>query len=125
MAELPELAAVLDRLTVADDALLDAVAGLAELLATDRVETVTGVGVEHWLTIVARTTRMDRRLLLRACRLLGRLPALDAAVRAHRVSFAQLRGLTIALRHAPRRLDDQIDGVLASLLASLQEFERP
>jgi hypothetical protein len=125
LAELPELAAVLDRLTVADDALLDAVVGLADLLACDRVETTTGVGVEHWLSIVARMTRMDRRLLLRTCRLLGRLPSLDAAVRGHRVSFAQVRGLTIALRSAPRRLDDQVDAVLAGLLDGLDGFDRP
>jgi hypothetical protein len=125
LAELPELAQVLERLAVADDALLDAVAGLADLLARGRVETVTGVGVEHWLSIVAGLTRMDRRLLVRACRLLGRFPALDAAVRAHRLSFAQLRGLTIALRAAPRRLDDQVDAVVGSLLDGLDRLERP
>ncbi|MBS3940617.1 MAG: hypothetical protein KG028_06615, partial [Actinobacteria bacterium] len=125
LAEVPELAHVLDRLTVADDALLDAVVGLADLLADGRVETVTGVGVEHWLSIVARMTRMDRRLLLRTCRLLQRLPALDAAVRDRRVSFAQLRGLTIALRAAPRRLDHELDVMLAGLLDGLDRLERP
>jgi hypothetical protein len=56
------------------------------------------VGVEQWLGIVARQTRMDRRLLLRLCRLLDRFPTLKAAVAARQVSFAQLRGLGLALR---------------------------
>jgi hypothetical protein len=44
---------------------------------------------------------MDRRLLLRLCRLLDRFPTLKAAVAARQVSFAQLRGLGLALRAAP------------------------
>jgi hypothetical protein len=125
LAELPELAAVLEDLTAADDRLLAAVAGLADLLRSDTVETTTGVGVEHWLAAVATVTRMDRRLLLQACRLLHRLPTLDTAVRQRRVSFAQLRGLTLALRSASPELDAPLDRLLASLLDGLGTLDRP
>jgi hypothetical protein len=125
LGELPELAAVLADLTAADDRLLAAVAGLADLLRSDTVETTTGVGIEHWLGAVATVTRMDRRLLLQACRLLHRLPALDDAVRRRRVSFAQLRGLTLALRSASPALDVQVDRLLASVLDGLAALDRP
>jgi hypothetical protein len=101
LAELPELTAVLDALVSADERLLDAVLTLSRLVGSGEVERTTGVGVEQWLGIVARQTRMDRRLLLRLCRLLGRFPTLKAAVAARQVSFAQLRGLGLALRQAP------------------------
>jgi hypothetical protein len=116
LAELPELAAVLDALVSADERLLDAVLTLSRLLATGEVERTTGVGVEQWLGIVARQTRMDRRLLLRLCRLLGRFPTLKAAVAARQVSFAQLRGLGLALRAAPVSIDGELDAFLARLL---------
>ncbi|MTV24512.1 HNH endonuclease [Nitriliruptoraceae bacterium ZYF776] len=127
LEELPGLATVLDRLAVADDALLDAVAGLADLLAddTDTVAARSGVGVEHWLAIVADHTRLDRRLLLAAARLLCRFPSLDRAVRDRRVSFPQLRGLTLALRGVARELDRPVDRLLAAALDGLERFERP
>jgi hypothetical protein len=125
LAEVPRLASVLERLATADQAMLAAVAELADLLATDEVERVTGVGVDHWLAAVSSQTRMDRRLLVRTCRLLGRLPTLDDAVRTGRVSFAQLRGLTLALRAAPAELDEELDRLLGALLDGLDRLERP
>ncbi|MFA9430174.1 hypothetical protein [Egicoccus sp. AB-alg2] len=123
LAELPQLAGVLQRLKAADGALLDAVAGLADLLGDDAVERTTGVGIEHWLAAIGAQTRMDRRLLVRAGRLLRRLPSLHAAVRAHRISFAQLRGLTIGLRTARRELDHQLDQLLSALLDELDPHD--
>jgi hypothetical protein len=90
--------------------------GLRGCWATGEVERTTGVGVEQWLGIVARQTRMDRRLLLRLCRLLDRFPTLKAAVAARQVSFAQLRGLGLALRAAPTSIDGELDAFLARLL---------
>jgi hypothetical protein len=116
LAELPELAAVLDALVSADERLLDAVLTLSRLVGSGEVERTTGVGVEQWLGIVARQTRMDRRLLLRLCRLLDRFPTLKAAVAARQVSFAQLRGLGLALRQAPTSIDGELDAFLARLL---------
>lgn len=125
LAELPALATVLGALRSADDAMLTAVAGLADLLAGDEVERTTGVGVDHWLAVVAAQTRMDRRLLVRTCRLLHRLPTLDGAVRTGRVSFAQLRGLALALRKAPADLDDEVDHLLSALFDGLERMDRP
>lgn len=125
LAEVPALASVLERLAAADEAMLAAVAALADLLATDDVESTTGVGIDHWLAAVASQTRMDRRLLVRTCRLLHRLPALDAAVRSGRLSFAQLRGLGLALRTAPTELDGDLDRLLGAVLDGLGLMERP
>lgn len=123
--DVPELAALLDDVEAADRALRSAVARLSDLLATDLVVARTGVDVEQWLAAVARQTRMDRRLLRRACHLLHRLPRLDTAVRAGEVSFAQLRGITIALRGVPRELDGSLDDVLTALLDALAGLDRP
>jgi hypothetical protein len=119
LAELPELAVVLEELVVADAAALRAVAGLAALLADEQVVTVSGVSVEEWLGIVAHHTRMDRRLLLRTARLLGRFPTLHGAVRDLQLSWSQLRGLALVLREAPSVLDAKVDGFLAQLLPHL------
>jgi hypothetical protein len=59
LAELPELAGVLERLDTADRALLDAVVGLARLLEHDEVATTSGVSVETWIASVTRHTRSD------------------------------------------------------------------
>ena len=76
--------------------------------------------VEHWLAIVTRQTRLDRRLLLRLARLIDRFPTLRGAVAAGRVSFAQLRGLGIVLRDAPVAIDRELDVLLARLIAELE-----
>jgi hypothetical protein len=119
LAELPELAQVLEELVAADRAALRAIAGLAQLLTDDQVATRTGVSVEGWIGIVARHTRMDRRLALATARLLHRLPTLHAAVTDQQLSWPQLRGLTLTLRDAPRVLDGQLDAFLARLLPHL------
>jgi hypothetical protein len=116
LAELPELASALAAFTTADDRMLDGILRLSRLLDSGEVEATTGVSVEQWVGIVARHTRMDRRLLLRLCRLLHRFPTLKAAVETRQVSYAQLRGLGLALRRAPASIDGELDGFLARLL---------
>jgi hypothetical protein len=123
LAELPALAAVLTELTSADRALLRAAVQLCDLLADGSVETTSGVPIEHWIAIVAGYTRMDRRLLLRTCRLLRRFPALRDGVTSERLSWPQLRGLTLALRDAPTALDARLDAFLAALLTHLDGQE--
>jgi hypothetical protein len=120
LAELPELAGVLEDLVAADRAALRAIVGLARLLTDDQVATVTGVGVEEWIGIVARHTRLDRRLLLRTARLLHRFPTLHAAVAGQQLSWPQLRGLTLVLRDAPAVLDGKVDTFLGELLPHLE-----
>jgi hypothetical protein len=119
LGELPAFAAVLQGLVAADSQLVQVVAGLAQLVDTDEVEHTTGLAVEAWLGIVARQTRMDRRLLLRLCRALNRFPALAAGVSAGQLSFAQLRSVGLALKAAPTVIDHELNLLLARLLAEL------
>jgi hypothetical protein len=123
LGEVPQLAQVLVAIDAAEQRMLQAVVGVAQLLADDEVAQATGVPVEHWLAIVCRQTRMDRRLLLRLARLLDRYPALRAGVAAGQVSFAQLRGVGIVLRQAPTVIDSELDVLLARLLDELQGAE--
>ena len=120
LASVPELAAVLDAVAGAERRMLQAVVGVSRLLASDEVAQATGVPVEHWLGIVCRQTRLDRRLLLRLARLIDRYPSVRGGVEAGRVSFAQLRGLGIVLRQAPAAIDGPLDALLARLLDELE-----
>jgi hypothetical protein len=120
LVEVPALAGVLEAIELAERQMLQAVVGVARLVAGDEVAQTTGVSVEHWLAIVCRQTRLDRRLLLRLARLLDRFPTLAAGVAAGRVSFAQLRGLGIVLRQAPKVIDAELEVLLGRLLAELQ-----
>jgi hypothetical protein len=120
LVEVPALAGVLEAIELAERQMLQAVVGVAGLVAGDEVAQTTGVSVEHWLAIVCRQTRLDRRLLLRLARLLDRFPTLAAGVAAGRVSFAQLRGLGIVLRQAPKVIDAELEVLLGRLLAELQ-----
>jgi hypothetical protein len=120
LAELPELASMLEALTVADRAMCQALGLLARLVEDDQVVAVSGVSVEEWVGIVARHTKMDRRLLLRTARLLYRFPSLHAAVGDQQLSWPQLRGLSLALRDCPTVLDGKVDGFLARLLPHLE-----
>jgi hypothetical protein len=120
LAEVPALAELLVELDRSDRAALAAVVKLARLLDDDAVPTATGVGIEQWIAIVVRHTRLDRRVLLRTARLLHRLPSLQqAAVRAT-VSWTQLRGLALLLRDTPGVLDRQLDALLARWLPHLE-----
>jgi hypothetical protein len=120
LASVPDLAAALEAVAVAEQQMLRAVVGVSGLLASDEVAHATGVPVEQWLGIVCRLTRLDRRLLLRLARLIDRYPTLRGAVEAGRVSFAQLRGLGIVLRQAPAVIDAELDVLLARLVAELE-----
>jgi hypothetical protein len=119
LAELPELASMLEALTVADGAMCQALGLLARLVEDDQVVAVSGVSVEEWIGIVARHTRMDRRLLGRTARLLHRFPTLRAAVTGQQLSWPQLRGLSLVLRDCPPVLDERVDAFLAELLPHL------
>jgi hypothetical protein len=120
LTELPEFAGALEAFVTADARMLQGIVVLARLLDTGQVEETTGLSVEQWLGIVGRQTRMDRRLLLRLCRLLSRFPALADGVEAGTLSYAQLRGLGIVLRPAPADIDAVLNDLLGRLLAELQ-----
>ncbi len=120
LASVPDLAAALEAIDGAERRMLEAVVTISRLLDSDEVAQATGVPVEHWLAIVCRQTRMDRRLLLRLARLIDRYPSVRGAVEAGRVSFAQLRGLGMVLRQAPAGIDVALDALLVRLLVELE-----
>ena len=120
LAELPDFACALESFVAADAQMLQGIVVLARLLDTGQVEETTGLSVEQWLGIVGRQTRMDRRLLLRLCRLLSRFPALADGVEEGALSFAQLRGVGIVLRSAPAVIDEVLNDLLGRLLTELQ-----
>jgi hypothetical protein len=119
LAELPALADLLTDLEVADAAMRRAVVALGRLDADLTVEQTTGVGLEHWLALACRHTRLDRRTLLRAARWTVRLPAFGDGLVSGRLSWTQARTLTLTLRDLPAGHDQQADQLLASLIASL------
>jgi hypothetical protein len=125
LAELPALAGALTRLADADAAMLDALCGVADLLDDDEVAHTTGIGLDHWIGIVARHTRMDRRFLLRAAHQLVRFPTLRAAAQTRAVSWPQLRGLSLALREVPPVLTDRTDSYLGLLIDQLDADADP
>jgi hypothetical protein len=114
--EIPELAWVLDDLRTADRALASAVALVATLRRTDAARLLTGVGLTGWLTLIARRTSTDARMLLTAADQLERSPSLASAFRRGAVSWAQVRSVVLAIRELPRHLDDRIDRAIAEVL---------
>lgn len=116
LEELPELAWLLDDLRTADRAIASAVGLVATLRRTDAARLLTGVGLTGWLTLIARRTTTDARMLLTAADQLERSPSLAAAFRRGAVSWAQVRSVVLAIRELPRHLDDRIDGAIAEVL---------
>lgn len=114
--EIPELAWLLDELRTADRAIASAVSLVATLRRTDAARLLTGVGLTGWLTLVARRTSTDARMLVTAADQLERSPTLAAAFRRGSVSWAQVRSVVLAIRELPRHLDDAIDGAIAEVL---------
>jgi hypothetical protein len=119
LAELPAFAELLTDLEVADAAMRRAVVALGKLDADLTVEHTTGVGLEHWLALACRHTRLDRRTLLRAARWSVRLPAFGAGLVTGRLSWTQARTLTLTLRDLPAGHDDDADELLGRLLDGL------
>jgi hypothetical protein len=119
LAELPELAELLTDLEVADAAMRRAVVALGRLDADLSVEQTSGVGLEHWLALACRHTRLDRRTLLRAARWTRRLPAFAGGLVSGRLSWTQARTLTLTLRDLPAGHDREADQLLTGLLDGL------
>lgn len=110
--EMPDLAGALHALQAADQAQATTIDRLVRLHPTGLVETATGVGLDGWLTIIARRTRTDRRMLLCVVEICARLPHLHACFAAGELSWAQLRTLVLQTHQLPRTLDEQLDTAL-------------
>jgi hypothetical protein len=119
VAELPALHDLLSVARQVDELALQLVERCSVAIDDPTIAAVTGQPVDAWLAFEARQTGLDRRLLLRAARLLDRLPALSRAVRDRALSWTQLRGVTLQLHGLPRELDDEVDVFLAGAIPAL------
>lgn len=116
LEEVPALATVLTQLRAADQLLARALEGVLLLQEHADVVATTGVGLESWLTTIARRTRTDARMLLAAAEMLRRLPSLRAAFQTGHVSWAQVRSVALKARPLPTMLDDRVDAAVAAAL---------
>lgn len=116
LAEIPGLATVLEQLREADRLIARALEGI--LLLQDHADVIgcTGLSMETWVTTIARRTRTDARMLLAAAEMLRRLPTLRAAFQEGRLSWAQVRAVSLKARGLPGSLDDRIDQAVADAL---------
>ena len=116
LAEIPGLATVLEQLREADRLIARALEGILLLQDHADVAGTTGVGIEGWVTAIARRTRADARMLLAAAEMARRLPTLRAAFQEGRLSWAQVRSVALKTRRLPGHLDDRVDTAIAKAL---------
>jgi hypothetical protein len=123
LAELPELAGLLEDLVAVDRLLARVLDTLVLLDDTGQVEAATGVGVSQWLAVVARRTGADVRMLRCAVRACRRLPALFAGFRDGRLSWAQLRVVALKVDRAPQHTDLALDAKVADAIDTCRDAE--
>lgn len=119
LQEVPELAAALDQLVAADRAVAVALDHLVRLTASHVAETATGVGLDGWLTIVARRTRSDRRMLRLVVEMCRRLPRVHACFREGLLSWGQMRAVALEARAVPKEHDAVLDEELTTTIVEL------
>jgi hypothetical protein len=117
LAEVPDLASVLDLTAEIDRLTARLVDGLLLLEEHDLAERATGVALEQWLAIVGRRTGSDRRMLLTTCEVMRRLPTLRAAFVVNgTMSWAQTRTVVLEVCRLPRHLDRRLDEELGRII---------
>jgi hypothetical protein len=117
LAEVPDLALLLTDLREVDRLVARSITQLALLQETGLAERVTGVGLDTWMSLVARRTGADIRMLRTTVKVLGRVPSLREAFARNEVSWSQVRSVVLAVHRLPRHLDDRIDAAVAEGLA--------
>jgi hypothetical protein len=121
--ELPELAAVLSDLCEVDRLLARVIDTMLVLQDDGEVERVTGVAIEHWLSIVAGRTGSDVRMLRCAVRACRRLPSLYGAFSRGRISWAQARAVALRTDKVPMIDDDALDAAVADAVDACEGAE--
>ena len=109
LAEVPELAGLLEDLTAIDRLVVRVIDALMLAEDTSLSETATGLPIERWLAGLAGRTRSDRKMLQTAAQACRRLPGIHAEFRAGRISWAQLRAIALRIQRLPRQHDQDID----------------
>jgi hypothetical protein len=112
LAEVPELAGLLEDLTAIDRLVVRVIDTLILAEDTSLSEAATGLPIERWLAGLAGRTRSDRQMLQTAAQACRRLPGVHGAFRAGRMSWAQLRAIALRIQRLPREHDEQIDDEL-------------
>ena len=112
LAEVPELAGLLEDLTAVDRLLVRIIDTLILAEDTSLSEAATGLPVERWLAGLAGRTRSDRMMLQTAAQACRRLPGIHGEFRAGRLSWAQLRAIALRIQRLPREHDQDIDDEL-------------
>ena len=112
LAEVPELAGLLEDLTAVDRLMVGIIDVLILAEDTSLSEATTGLPLERWLAGLAGRTRSDRNMLHTAAQACRRLPGVHGAFRAGRISWAQLRTLALRIQRLPREHDQAIDDQL-------------
>jgi hypothetical protein len=123
LAEVPELAAVLEDLVAVDRILARALEGIIRLQDHSVSESATGLPLERWLAAIARRTGSDRRMLTTAASACRRLPSLRAAFGRGRLSWAQVRTVALKIERLPRHLDDRVDAAIADALEAAPDTD--
>jgi hypothetical protein len=123
LAELPELAGLLSDLVAVDLLLTRVIDTLVLLEDSGQIEAATGVGLEQWLSTVARRTGADVRMLRCAVRVCRRLPTLYSGFRDGRLSWAQLRAVALRCDRIPQHTDLALDTKLADAIDTCQDAE--
>ena len=116
LAEIPGLATVLEQLREADRFIARALEGILLLQDHADVAATTGVGIDAWVTTIARRTRADARMLLAAAEMVRRLPTLRTAFQQGQLSWAQVRSVALKARSLPTHLDARVDSAIAAAL---------
>jgi hypothetical protein len=123
LAELPELAGVLRRLVDVDRLLAEVIDTLVPLQDAGVVERTTGVGIDGWLSLVARRTGSDVRMLTSAVAACRRFPSLHHAFSAGQLSWAQLRAVALKLDRVAHADELGLDARIADAIASCEAAE--
>ncbi len=113
LAEVPLLATLLRDLRRIDRLIASSLDTIAALEEAGVAESVTGVGLDTWLSLVGRRTTADVRMLRTTVGVFRRVPSLRSAFAAGQVSWAQVRSVVLAVQRLPRGLDDRVDDAVA------------
>jgi hypothetical protein len=125
LEEVPELAGLLEDLAAVDRTIARIIDVLILCEDTSLSENTTGLPLERWLAALAGRTRSDRRMLATAAQACRRLPGVHEAFRAGRLSWAQLRALSLRLQRLPHQHDEAIDAELLQALGLAGERPDP
>ncbi len=112
----PQLAELVDLAQAVDQMTARMVSLLVELQGRGGVEAVTGLPVEIWLLRNCGAVPADRRMLVTAADVLGRMPRTLGAFRAGRLSGGQVRSIVLDCRRLRSEQAAEVDAAISERL---------